>query len=178
MSANWYGWFHTQITKRGHTCIVPNWPDPYVCKRSVWEPFILNDLNLGSSDVVVGHSSGALLAMRLLEGERKIKGAVLVACAHTDLGDENERASQYFDGDWQFEKMRDNADWVVQFHSADDHLIPIAEGRFVAREIGKAKGAATYCYRELEGEGHFFGPCDEILKEIDKRVAGGGGGDD
>ena len=70
------------------------------------------------------------------------------------------------------------ADWVVQFHSADDHLIPIAEGRFVAREIGEAKGAATYCYRELEGEGHFFGPCDEILKEIDKRVAGGGGGDD
>ena len=69
----------------------------------------MDDLNLGSSDVVVGHSSGALLAMRLLEGERKIKGAVLVACAHTDLGDENERASQYFDGDWQFEKMRDNA---------------------------------------------------------------------
>jgi pimeloyl-ACP methyl ester carboxylesterase len=69
----------------------------------------VNDLALGPDDVVVGHSSGALLAMRLLEGERKIKGAVLVACAHTDLGDENERASEYFDLPWQFDKMKNNA---------------------------------------------------------------------
>lgn len=63
-------------------------------------------------------------------------------------------------------------DWVVQFHSADDHLIPVAEGRFVASEIEKGSGNAEYCYRELDSEGHFFRPCEEIMKEIDKRTGG------
>lgn len=80
---------------------------------------------LGPDDVVVGHSSGALLAMRLLEGERKIKGAVLVACAHTDLGDENERASEYFDVPWQFDKMRNNAGRCEKSAESHARAVPL-----------------------------------------------------
>lgn len=32
--------------------------------------------------------------------------------------------------------MKKNADWIAQFHSKDDHLVPIAEGRIVSKEVG------------------------------------------
>ena len=113
--------------------------------------------------MVVGHSTGALLAMRLLE-IHKIRGAILVSAAHTDLGDPGERASGYFDEPWDFEAMKPNAAFIHQFHSADDHLIPVAEARFVAEHLA----GENFTYEELDGHSHFFGPFQPLLDCIDK----------
>ena len=113
--------------------------------------------------VVIGHSTGALLAMKLLESV-KLFGVILVACAHTDLGDPGERASGYFDTAWDWEAMKSNATRIQQFHSADDHLIPVEEARFVAAQLN----GANHDYRELDGYSHFFGPFQPLLDCIDK----------
>ena len=42
-------------------------PDPYVARCSIWLPFIQNELKADENTVIVGHSSGAIAAMRLLE---------------------------------------------------------------------------------------------------------------
>lgn len=55
--------------------------------------------------------------------------------AHTDLGDEGERASGYFDTPWDWEAMKPHAGFIHQFHSTDDHLIPVDEARFVAEQL-------------------------------------------
>ena len=62
------------------------------------------------------------MAMKLIEKHR-VAGIILVAAAHTDLGDENERASGYFDDPWDWKAMLPNVDFIHQFHSKDDHLI-------------------------------------------------------
>jgi hypothetical protein len=67
--------------------------------------------------------------------------------------------------------MRGNADWIHQFHSADDHLITVAEGRYVAEMIEKGEGGGEFVYEELNGQSHLVQPFDEILDAIDKRVA-------
>lgn len=172
MNANWYGWFASQVEALGHTPVVPNYPDPHVCRASIWLPFLRDDVKIGEDCVLVGHSTGALAAMRILEGGPKVHGVVLVSCAHTDLGDEGERASEFFNQPWEFGRMRANADWIVQFHSPDDHLIPVEEGRFVAKGIEEGKGG-DFVYRELEGKGHFFRPWNEIISEIEERVPRG-----
>ena len=64
-----------------------NWPDPYICHQNKWIPYVRDELKADTNTVVVGHSTGALMAMRLLE-TTDIYGAILVATAHTDLGDE------------------------------------------------------------------------------------------
>ena len=56
-----------------------------------------------------------------------MRGAVLVSACHTDLGDENERESGYYTGEWQWERIKANADWIVQYGSADDPFIPKEE---------------------------------------------------
>ena len=153
-----------EIESRGHSCICENWPDPFVCHESKWLNHIINTLKCDENTVVIGHSTGALLAMRLLE-KIKIKGAILISAAHTHLDDEGEKASGYFDKPWNWDAMRDpsHSDFIIQFHSKDDHLIPVSEARFVAEKLGKS---SHHIYVELENYGHFFKPFQPILECI------------
>jgi len=162
-AANWYGWFADEMEKRGHTCVLENWPDSRMARESIWMPHIKDNLKVDEETVVVGHSSGALLLMRLME-TTKIKGGILVAAAHTDLGDENERASGYFDRPWDFAAMKTNASFIHQFHSVDDFLIPVEEGRYVAEQLACSK----HTYTELEECNHFFEPFQQLLDVVDK----------
>jgi len=125
----------------------------------------------------VGHSSGAACAMRLLErqhpesrsgGGGVLRGVVLVAAAHTDMGDEGERASGYFNRPWDWEAMKRGADRIALFHGTDDHLIPVREARYVAEKMG----GDNFEYREMTGVSHFFRPWDEILGVVDGMIRG------
>jgi len=164
--ANWYGWFDDEMKKRGHESLCVNWPDPMICHQSKWVPFCIDELGADENTIVVGHSTGALLAMRLLE-VHKVAGVILVAAAHTDLGDPGERASGYFDTDWNWEEQKKNADFIHQFHSIDDHLIPVQEARFVAEKL---KGP-NHVYEEFKTESHFFEPFQPLLDAVDKYAA-------
>ena len=72
---------------------------------STWLRFAQSELKVDERTVVIGHSTGALLAMRLAETV-PLAGIVLVAAAHTDLGDAGERASGYFDAPWDWEAQK------------------------------------------------------------------------
>ena len=67
-------------------------PDPHAAKEEVWLKFLREDLKCDADTVLVGHSSGAVACMRLLEST-ELAGAVLVSACHTDLGDAGERAA-------------------------------------------------------------------------------------
>ena len=88
-----------------------------------------------------------LQSNRLLE-TTKVAGAVVVAAYHTDLGDRAERNSGYFGRPWDWEKIRSNTPWLVQYQSTDDHCVPVEEARFVAEQTQND-------YREFSGRGHF-----------------------
>ena len=60
-------------------------PDPYEAKQTIWLPFMRDVLKADERSIIVGHSSGAEAAMRYAE-ENKVRGIVLVAACHTDLG--------------------------------------------------------------------------------------------
>jgi len=161
--ANWYGWLHDELVKAGvfREVICQDFPEPEEAPREVWLPFLCNDLRVGPDTILVGHSSGAEAAMRLAE-ENPVGGLVLVAACHTDLGDEGERASGYYPpggGPWRWDRIRKNAGWIVQFHSDDDFLVPVEEGRFVAKQLQSE-------YHELEGHEHFFEPFRELPEAI------------
>ena len=89
---NFYAWFHDKIKTKGYEPRMRNMPDPHVCRQKIWLPFINKELGCDESCVLVGHSSGAIAAMRVAE-RRKVKGIILVAAYDDDLGDEGERAS-------------------------------------------------------------------------------------
>lgn len=143
-------------------------PDPYVASRSLWIQFIrdvLQERSVQSENVLlIGHSSGAVCTMRYAE-EHRLAGAVLVSPCITDLGDEHERASGYYDDEWKWDKMRRNVPWFVQFSSKDDHLIPFESEMVPVAEHLQAD------HRVFSNYGHFlFDHFPEIVEVVVEKV--------
>ena len=182
-SSNWYLWFCDQVrlrstgsssdTQTNVECDLYPYPDPYQCRESVWVPFVQTKIDDPAQTIIVGHSSGAACAMRLLEQYGKndrttpIRACILVAAAYTDLDDDDERQSEYFNRPWDWESIRRGCSTpIILFHGTDDPLIPVAEARYIAEQL-----TSKYCdYRERKGKSHFFRPWDELLEAIDAHL--------
>ncbi len=148
----WYPWLKAELEKKRFLVLAPTMPDNVEAKASVWLPYMRDVLKCDENTVVVGHSSGAVAAMRYAE-EYKLLGSVLVGACYTDLGYESERISGYYDTPWQWDKIKNNQQWTIIFASSDDPYIPISEQRFIHHNLG-----GEYC--EFTDRGHFSG--DEI----------------
>ena len=154
--ANWYGWLEDRLSAEPGLfpggVILRDMPDPYVARETYWIPFLLDELGVGEDTVLIGHSSGAEAAMRLVE-EHRLAGVVLVCACHTDLGEESERAAGYYSRPWRWERQKENTPWILQYHSRDDPFIPVDEARHVHANNGSE-------YHEFADRSHFFRPSD------------------
>jgi predicted alpha/beta hydrolase family esterase len=142
----WLPWLERELTALGLEVINHTFPDNIKARASVWLPH-LEALGADERTILIGHSSGAVAAMRFAE-THAVLASILVGVCHTDLGDSFEAASGYYAAPWQWQRIRDNQQWIAIFNSTDDPHIPIAEARFVAAQL-KAS------YFESTDRGHF-----------------------
>ena len=166
-SENWYPWIAEQLRNLGLKFIAKNMPDANLARKEYWLPFIERQLGSDKDSILIGHSSGAVAALRFAE-THKLRGIVLVSASYTDIGDEREKASHYFDEPWQWDKIKKNVKWIIQFHSLNDLYIPIEEARYIAKQLGTE-------YHEYRNQGHFSSDAGkkefpELLVFLKKRL--------
>ena len=142
----WLPFLERQLTALGLTVINQTFPDNVRARASIWLPF-LEELGADANTILIGHSSGAVAAMRYAETHRLL-GSVLVGVCYTDLGDSGEAASGYYRDPWLWDRIRENQEWIAIYNSTDDPHIPIAEARHVARQL-------RCSYYEFNDRGHF-----------------------
>lgn len=160
----WLPWVERELAGDGLTVINRTFPDNVKARASFWLPF-LEELGADEHTILIGHSSGALAAMRYAEDHRLL-GSVLVGVCHTDLGDSFEAASGYFATPWRWEQIRANQSWTAVLHSTDDPHIPVAEARFVAARL-------RCSYFEFTDRGHFVGATlPEVTAFVRRRLKG------
>jgi len=143
----WLPWVERELSAAGLDVINRTFPDNVKARARYWLPFI-EELGADDQTILIGHSSGAVAAMRYAETHRLL-GSVLVGVCHTDLGDAFEAASGYYDAPWQWDRIRNNQRWIGIYQSSDDPLIPVAEARFVASQL-------KCSYFEHSDRGHFI----------------------
>mmetsp|Transcript_11435 Transcript_11435/g.15832 ORF Transcript_11435/g.15832 Transcript_11435/m.15832 type:complete len:231 (+) Transcript_11435:75-767(+) len=161
--SNWYSAVATALEEKGFECLLENMPDPNRARESIWIPFIQDKLKAGSNTILVGHSSGAEAGMRYAE-KRKLKGLVLVSACYTDLGVENERQAGYYSRPWEWKKIRENCEWILQLASNNDPFIPEKEMLHVAKNLDSE-------YHCLKGRGHFLGwQLPEVVALIEDKL--------
>lgn len=162
MAANWYGWAKKNLEKiPGVTCDLRNMPDPVVARESVWIPFMKDEMKCCEETLIIGHSSGAEAAMRFAE-KYTVKGIIVVSACVSDLGDEHERASGYYSRPWEWDKIKANTEWRVQFGSTDDPFIPWSEQQQVADGM-------TSELHKFDDKGHFMNTSFPKLIEVVKQ---------
>jgi predicted alpha/beta hydrolase family esterase len=145
---HWLPWLERELRALDLDVINHTFPDNVKARASIWLPY-LESLEADDETILVGHSSGAVAAMRYAETHR-VLGSVLVGVCHTDLGDAGEAASGYYAAPWQWDTIRANQQWIAIFNSTDDPCIPVSEARFVAKQLGCS-------YFEFNDRGHFNG---------------------
>lgn len=164
---NWIPYTKTELEKLGFTVVAPQFPDTPLAREEYWIPFLKNELKADQDTVLIGHSTGAIAAMRFAENH-KLLGSVLVGAYATDLGMESEKISGYFNRPWDWSTIKNNQEWVVQFASTDDPWIPIDEPRFVHHKLSSE-------YYEFTNQGHFGGDYDkkdfpELVQTLRKKL--------
>jgi predicted alpha/beta hydrolase family esterase len=169
--SNWYGYAESLIAGAGGIVgevILRNMPDPAHARSQFWIPFLLNECGVDENTIIIGHSSGAEACMRLLE-EHKLLGCVLVSACYTDLGLPSEAISGYYNKEWMWSAIKENAGdfGIIQFHSKDDPFIPMCEAEHVAEMLDSD-------FHVYDNRSHFFNDSDfdeiwgVILKKLEK----------
>lgn len=151
---NWFPSVKEELENMGITVIAEEFPDNDLARETVWIPYLLNELEVNENTILVGHSSGAIAAMRLAE-QQPILGSILVGAYHTDLDMEKEKESGYFNRPWNWQNIQKNQNWIVLFASQDDPWIPIEQPRYIHLQLNCE-------YHEYKNEGHFGGDYDKL----------------
>jgi len=163
----WFPYLKREFEKIGVKVVSQNFPDPILARKKYWLPF-LEKLGADENTILIGHSSGAVAAMRYAENH-PILGSVLVSGEYTDLGMESEKVSGYYDQPWNWEAIKKNQKWIIQFHSTDDPFIPIEEARFIHQKLNSE-------YFEYTDQEHFGYPTPklefpEIIEKVREKLA-------
>lgn len=161
----WYGYMQEHLeNKLGISCKLAVPPDPLYAREHIWKKFAVETMGLDADTLLIGHSSGAACALRLME-EHKTAGCILVSAYDNDLGDKLERGSGYFSRPFDYEKMKANTPFVIQWHSRNDHLVPVE----CAARVAAGLSSPNNRYIEEQRNGHYqheqYPAFIDVLKE-------------
>lgn len=160
---NWYPWLKKELTKKGYQVFVPdlpamrtNLPDMELQLKK-----INKTLEVDINTIVIGHSLGSVLALRL--AERKSFGKMILV-AGWDFDDLTEEHQSFWKNKINHEKIRRNVKEIYCLHSNDDPYITA----FQAEEMCKRLNGRFILIR---GGGHLtkkegFIKLPEIFKSL------------
>lgn len=160
---SWYPQVERELIAAGLEVINTQFPDSVKARARFWLPF-LDELGADANTILIGHSSGAVAALRYAE-THELLGSVLVGVCHSDLGDAFEAQSGYYAAPWRWQQIRENQQFIAIYNSTDDPHIPISEARHVAAQL-KAS------YFEFTDRGHFVASqLPEVVDFVTNAVA-------
>lgn len=149
--ANWFMWLKGKLIGQGHKVWLPQLPQSDKPNAKNYTNFIFGnkDFVIDSDTILIGHSSGAVEILSLLQhlpNDTVIKSAILVSAFRDDLG--WDKLAGLFDEPLNFEEIKAHCDRFVFVHSDNDPYVPLEQAKYLSEELG---GDILL----FEGQGHF-----------------------
>jgi predicted alpha/beta hydrolase family esterase len=138
---NWFPWLQAKLEAEGYEVWVPLLPENHTPNREVYADFLLGSGFDFADAIVVGHSSGAVEVLNILDDERfpKLKLAALVgawAGGKPEGFDSNEQFENLFPiGGFKFAGMKQKADNIAFLHGDDDPYCPLEQAQYLAEQL-------------------------------------------
>lgn len=138
---NWFPWLKGKLELKGYEVWVPQLPDCHTPNRDTYADFLLDSDFDFTDAVVIGHSSGAVEVLNILDDERfpKLKLAVMVgawAGGKPNGYDTNEQFEYLFPPNgFDFAKMKQKAEKIEFLHGSDDPFCPLSQAEFLADNL-------------------------------------------
>ncbi len=158
-----------EIEKRkGKVVFAPDLPNTNNPNLKEQENYILKNYNFKENTVLVTHSLGAVLAMKILPKiKNKIKRLVMIAPPirpqfKPEIKDKKiiSILENYCDWNFDYEKIKSKVDEIVILSCINDHIVPFSHGKELAKNLN---------VRLIEAEGiksHFNGKKEPEVEKI------------
>lgn len=169
-AGNWFPWLKTELENLGYEVWVPDLPKSNRPNIERYNKFLLGEEWDFNDNLIIGHSSGAVEVLALLEAlpdNIKVNTAIMVSVFEGDLGWED---LKNLDGlKFDFEKIRSKAKQFIVIHSDDDPHCPPEGAKRIASKLGAE-------FKLFHGMKHFsehtdsrFTKFPELLKIIKEK---------
>ena len=154
-SRNWFQWLKSELEARGVKVWTPDLPGSDEPSLKEWTDYIFSEcpFSIDEDTALIGHSSGAVAVLLLAQLHDKKVGQVVSIGSYKDLEYLHEVVGfhandRFFDIDFNFEKIKNNASSITFIHSDDDPYCPLENAEYLA---DKTNGKLIM----ISGHGHF-----------------------
>jgi hypothetical protein len=147
---NWFDWLKEELEQKGLKVWLPQLPRAEQPSLREWSEFVRDNCPfvVNENTLIVGHSSGAVLALILAQQNPELVGGVVAVSVFHENSLDWEPNSRLFDVEFDWPKIQANAKQLLFVHSDNDPYVPLDQAKYVADN----------CKAELEvipGQGHF-----------------------
>jgi predicted alpha/beta hydrolase family esterase len=137
-SANWFMWLKGKLIGRGSEVWLPQLPNSDKPNTTTYNRFLLANKNfvIDSNTILVGHSSGAVEILSLLEHlpeNTVIKAAVFVSAFKDDL--KWDALVGLFQNPFDFETIKARCDKFIFIHSNNDPYVPLEHAKYLSNTL-------------------------------------------
>jgi uncharacterized protein len=135
---NWFEWLKSELEKENWKVWIPQLPDANKPNIQKYNNFLLanNDWNFNQESILVGHSSGAVAILGLLQHlpqNKKVDTCYLIGSFKNDLGWDS--LSDFFLEPFDFELIKTKANKFVFIHSDNDPFCPLEHARYLSKKL-------------------------------------------
>jgi len=135
---NWFPWLKKELEKRDWSVWVPDLPRADKPNIKRYNRLIFSNKNwpFNQDSVIIGHSSGAVAILGLLQALPKstqVNTCILVGTFNDDLG--WEALDELFTEPFDWKKIKTKAKKFIFIHSDDDPFCPLAHAKFQAKKL-------------------------------------------
>lgn len=160
---NWFKWLKSELEQKGFAVWLPQLPNAEQPSLRKWQRFIKEQcpFPINEETLIVGHSSGAILALVLAENNMEKIGSIVDVSVFHDNSLNWQPNSQLFDVQFDWTAIQQGVKELLFIHSDNDPYVPLNQAQFVATNTGAEIVV-------IPGEGHFNLERSEEYKQFPK----------
>ena len=136
--ANFFPWLKKELESRGYPVTVPELPNSKDPSEAEQVGYVLANAKFDANTVIVGHSLGAAMAMKVLEKLKKPVAGLVTAggFARADFIDHPRPFAETFRWKFDFKRIRRNAGFIKILSARNDYAVPQSEGKLLRDKLG------------------------------------------
>lgn len=125
-NGHWYPWLKKQLEARGYEVWVPDLPHPDHPDTKEMTDFLLSSNWDFNKNLLIGHSSGAVEVLYLLQALNvPVETAVAVSAFDEPVPGMESQHDKMFQVPFEVEKIKQNAKKILFVHGEDDPWCPV-----------------------------------------------------
>ncbi len=135
-NGNWFTWLKSDLEAKGLTVWLPQLPNAEQPSLREWADFVYENcpFSIDEETLIIGHSSGGILALILAQETDVAIGAVVAVSVFYDNSLNWEPNNRLFDVSFDWQRICDRTHKLLFVHSDDDPYVPLEQAKYIAEQ--------------------------------------------